>query len=552
MRILDFEEYNIDEEIHDIIHSYLDDISSIKDYKIKEQRLMEMISLIISKINKIAQEGDIFEVAGNLMSVAYYLEEFDYREAQDIYLTAIKYYKRYLMNLEKSGMFKEAIAISNEIAEIFHNKLSDSESEKKYILKSINYHISILDISNGFSQPRDMVILMYNLSELYLKLEDWENTIEISEKTLEFAKENKYYDIIANLYFNLSDIYLFSGEDDKSIDIFEEASLFFSEEEERLDIKKDSYLLSQIYQILKNFNSALNNAQEFRKYSRKEANAYIQLAKSIYNNSKDHQKVAGFYRGAGLCFKETENDYLEGASCFIIAANIFKKINEFTESGLCYSDSAMLFEELGLFNKAVNLYCLAAECGLKTSNHEFTIEKLMSGLDLAKLKNLTVNKDEIAEKIITNLKILSDLHKGNEKFFMSGTLLLETLPYYALLGHSKRTKVVKNLLKDIAKRYESEIVNNSNEAKSLTINYITCLTAISYTAIKDFERSEEFIKKLSNSDSKTIESYRIIADGILNSYRKGKNFDLSNYDKRVKKLFSNSDEIKLFNEFLFY
>lgn len=547
----------VEDEILPVIHEYLKASSKVSSHKKKEKQFMEMLSKLIQKINQIAKNGDIFEVAGNLTSAAYFLEEFNFREAQQIYIKAIENYRVYMNKLESEGKFKEACEISNRIANLYHNKMNDRESEKNYIRKCIEFNSAQIKISEGFSKPRNLAILYYNLGDFHSKVEDWDNAIETYRTALEIVLKNNFYDIIVNIYFNLSDIYLFSGNEVRAEEIIEEARNYFSNEEEKYGEEQNHFRLSQIFQIQKNLNSTITNTSNFRKYSRKEAYSYIELGKKSLQVSSDYHKAASYYRGAALCYKENEFDYLESASCFLLAGNMFRKISKDyvnnSEAGLCYNDAAESFEEAGFSEKSVKLFDLAAFCALKVEDYEFAIEKLMKAYDLIKVKNLLADWEYFAKKICLYLKKLSDNELKNKLFFVSGTLLLESLPYYKKLGFTDESAEIKEILNQIAENYIKEYDSNFENRKNSTFSYIIALSAIAYVALNDFEKAKEQIQKLESKKRSNInEAYKTIANEMLKAKKNGKKFNLSNLNKKIKKIFSNSIEIKLLNNFIFY
>ena len=546
----------VEDEILPVIHEYLKASSKISSHKKKEKQFMEMLSKLIDKINQIAKNGDIFEVAGNLTSAAYFLEEFNFREAQQIYIKAIENYRVYMNKLESEGKFKEACEISNRIADLYHNKMNDRESEKNYIRKCIEFNSAQIKISEGFSKPRNLAILYYNLGDFHSKVEDWDNAIETYRIALEIVLKNNFYDIIVNVYFNLSDIYLFSGNEVRAEEIIEEARNYFSNEEEKYDEEQNHFMLSQIFQIQKNLNSTITNGN-FRKYSRKEAFSYIELGKKSLQGASDYHKAAGYYRGAALCYKENEFDYLESASCFLLAGNLFTKISKDyvnnSEAGLCFNDAAESFEEAGFSEKSVKLFDLAAFYALKNDNYEFAIEKLMKAYDLIRVKNLLADREYFAKKICLYLKKLSDNELKNKLFFVSGTLLLESLPYYKKLGFTDESTEIKEILNQIAENYIKEYDSNFENRRNSTFSYIIALSAITYIALNDFEKAKKQIQKLESKKRSNInEAYKTIANEMLKAKKNGKKFNLSNLNKKIKKIFSNSIEIKLLNNFIFY
>ncbi len=292
-----------------------------------------------------------------------------------------------------------------------------------------------------------------------------------------------------------------------------------------------------------------------------EAISYISLAKNVYkspNFSKEQNsihKMASFYRGAALCFKETEMDYLEGASCFLIAANMFRQAIEYMESCYCFNDAGELFEQTDLPEKSVKYYEIAANLSLLNDDYEFAIEKLITCYNLIETKNLSYDLERIAEKINTNLIELSEYYAGKKQYFMAGTLSLETLRYFRKMGLNENSPEVKEVLLKISDYYSKEYSINSNSGiKNTTVAYILILSIISKISLKKYNEAEKQIKKLEKevNNSEILKAYNTIAKEMIKAKKNGTKFDLSHFNKKVKKIFSNSEEIKQFNNFLFY
>ncbi len=173
------------EEIISIIQDYLNKTSSITNHKKREECLMDMLSLLIAKINQIAKEGDLYNVGEYLSSAAYYMEEFDYKEAQQIYIKAIDYFDKYMNKLQEAGLFEEASRIANHISEIYHIKLNDFELERKYVIKCIEFNSALVEILMGFGDPRKISIIFFNLGDLHSKIDNWNQAIAVNQTGLE-------------------------------------------------------------------------------------------------------------------------------------------------------------------------------------------------------------------------------------------------------------------------------------------------------------------------------------------------------------------------------
>ncbi|MBN2156342.1 MAG: hypothetical protein JW776_09875 [Candidatus Lokiarchaeota archaeon] len=540
------------EKILELLDDYFTQAGEITSHKRRETIFRDMISRLIELINELAIDGDSYEVGEYLYSAAYYLEEFDFKEAQEIYVQAIGYYDEYRIKEQKLGKFEEASWVSYKIAETYHDKLGDQQSEKKYIRKCIEYKEALYDILNGFSKPRKLAILVYNLGELNARINNWERAIEYNNLTLDIAKEQKFYDVIANTYLNLSDIHLFMDKEDRSRDYIEEARQFFLNEEKLCTQTRQFRQLSQIYQILKTINAEINDQKEFVRFSRKEAKSYIDCAKQIHREKLNYFKLANFYKGAAVCFKET--DYLECATCYYLAARIFQQIGELTQANSCYSEAAELFEEVGLYKKSIELYCLAGDASLNNNDLEFAIEKFMNAFDLLSRENINFQKNELARKIETNLMLLSNINAQENRFFIAGTLLLETLFYYKKSGLHKSQKEINHLFKKIKKYYYLEYKEHEASSKSSWVAYMLALTAIAHISLEQLEKAKSLISRLKDleNNSQTIKAYREITELILQAKNNEIKFTLGHLDKKSKKIYSGSEEIKLFNNLLFY
>ena len=552
LSFVDTDDIRPNDKILELLEDYFVRVGKANNHKTRESIFMDMVIQLISLINEIAQNGGSYEVGEYLYSAAYYLEEFNFAQSKKVYIQAIEYYDKYRLKEQKSGKFEEASWVSYKIAEIYHDKIGNQEKEKEYIKKCIEYKEALYEILNGFSKPRKLATLSYNLGELYARVNNWERALKYNNLTLELAKGQKFYDIIANTYLNLSDIYLFMDDEIISREFIEEAREYFSSEEKFCMESGNYRQLSQIYQILKTINAEINNQKDFVKFSRKEANSYIDLAKQIHREKLNYYKLANFYKGAAVCFKET--DYLECATCYYLAARIFQQIGEFSHANTCYSEAAELFEEDGHYKKAIELYCHAGDASLNNNNLEFAIEKYMNAFDLLSRENINFQKNELAKKIETNLIQLSNINAEQNQFFIAGTLLLETLFYYKKAGLQKTKTDITKLLKKIKNYYHKEYKQHADSTKTTWVAYMLALTAIANISLDDNDKASILIKLLKTieTDSHTIKAYREITELILQAKNEDIKFTLSNLDKKSKKIYSGLEEVKLFNNLLFY
>ena len=136
----------------------------------------------------------------------------------------------------------------------------------------------------------------------------------------------------------------------KSQDVILEGVEFFSNLATKLEEINENLTLAQIYQILKNLYKILAEEENYINFSKKEAGAYIDLAETIEKNSENYHKIARYYRGAGLCYQEIENNLIECASCFVLAGNFSEKIEDYSHAAMNFFDGANIFKELNHTN----------------------------------------------------------------------------------------------------------------------------------------------------------------------------------------------------------
>ena len=71
----------------------------------------------------------------------------------------------------------------------------------------------------------------------------------------------------------------------------------------------------------------------------------------LYMINISKTQIGSYYRGAGLCYMETLNNYLDSASCFFIAGNYYFDAKKFLNAATNYEDGARMFEYLKNFKK---------------------------------------------------------------------------------------------------------------------------------------------------------------------------------------------------------
>ncbi|MHA1871609.1 MAG: hypothetical protein ACTSXF_11720 [Promethearchaeota archaeon] len=544
-----------EEQIHNLIIDYLNKSENITNHKEKEELLLETIALILTTSNKYVKNREYNKVGNILFNAAYYLEEFNFKDAQQLYLKAIEFYDKYLHELELNGRLDEAAQMCYRIYEIYENKIYDKEKSKKYILKTIEHKKSIININKGLEDPRKIAVIYLTLSDLYMKIADWDNAYAANINVLEISKPNNYYDLTSSAYFNISDIMKFQDNEERAFSFLNDALTYFLEQEKILKQEKRYYFLSQIYQILKNIYAELNNHDNYKLYSQKEAMAYIQLAKKNLEIGNNLASIANFYRGAGDCFRETPQYLLESATCFLISANLYSAIKDYSRSAECYTQAAELYEFIKNFNMSIKMYYKAAIRYTYLNQFDAAIEALIYAYDIIERNQLLSYKNKFIDLIIKYLQYFSDHLAKLQDNFIAGTLLLESIKYYKKKGYSFNSPEIEDLLHRILKLYKKEFENHKDQIRNSSVLYILTLLIITTIALKRFKDARHLINeydKFLNNNSHNFCGYRIIVEEILECFKNGTQLDISKFDKRVKKLYSNAEEIKIFVDCMFF
>jgi hypothetical protein len=533
-------EFGEQEEIILVVKEALDKIQQAKKKQLKEHHLFQLLAFLISSSNDIAQEGDYYEAAGRLYSAAYYLEEFYPKEAKEIYIKSNEYYISYFNNLMKTGAVNEAANVALRISNIFNEKLNDNEKYKEYISKSIGLIANQIEILNGVGTHREICGKYQILSMLYMQIEDWENVIITAKLALEIAIKIKDYSIISNAYNDLFTVFQNLEQPKNAHNVLYESMDYFSKEASEYELKQELLPLSQLYQIIKNIHSQMRNFKKFQLYSRKEAGVYITLAKlgMLYNTG--YAQIASYYRGAALCYRETEQNELDCASCFFLAGDYYLEAKKYMEASINYEDAAFAFEKIDNLDKTYELYIKAGEYAAKTKSLQPAIENFMSAYEV--LNRIEKDPRKVLNLLVKNLKLLGKIEEASQNYFAAATLQLEAAIYYEKYPE-RSSENLKEILLSAQKNYWNAITSDQSQHKRSIIAYTCALSAILSKILGKAQATNDSMKILNKIDSKTGKSYKKLSDLILVNLNSSEDLDLKQ-DKKMERLFNNSEEIK--------
>mgnify|MGYP006288289203 CR=1 FL=1 len=512
-------------------------ITYLQDPEEREKAIQQLISSAKKYADSISEAGDFFEAGDLLQSTAEILEEHDFEEAVDVYIHTIKLWKSLIDNLVIQARLHEIAEIYLKIADIYGLKLQNYKSEKEHILKSIKYLVDESDILQQFGDYRKLAQNFENIAELYFKIGDFGRAITFYYKVIEISKANDFLDLLSFSYRQIAkgheelDDYNSAKEAIlEGIDYFE--GLFLRAEE-----KNDNLAVSQLAQILKNLYKVIKDTTQFTYYTKKEAGAYINLAEHLEKKDKNFQKIARYYRGAGLCYKEIHNNLIECASCFVLAGNYSKDPNE---AAINYLSAANIFKDLKNFEMAYKNFIKAGDNFWNIGDAYQSTESFLNAYDLAIEVNLEFNRYGIFNQIVRGLNKVAKEGLQNKEFFTAASLILESIKFYEQLDISKDfllKEMVRNVYKYYYRAASLKKIGYSHVVQSYIMASLSCIL------IGKLDKAWEIISEV-DSDAKTVNDYREIVKIIIDWVSEGKNVDINNFPYNLKHLIENSNEIK--------
>ncbi|QEE17501.1 hypothetical protein DSAG12_03338 [Promethearchaeum syntrophicum] len=430
-----------------------------------------------------------------------------------------------------------------KIANIFIEKLQNHQEELKYIkiaIELIQNQIDILRVGGNF---RELCGKYQTLSILYEKINDFPNVINSAETAIEIGKKIKDYSIIANAYNILKLAYEDLQNTKESQNITYKALDFFINEATENEAKQEYILLSQLYQIIKNFHGNLNDQEKFLHFSRKEAGVYVELAKEGLLNQLDLTQIASYYRGAALCYKESSKFSLDSASCFYAAANYYLEAEKFNDAASNFEDAAKMFEGLKKYNKSHDLYILAGKNALKTQNFKTAILNYISAESLTKY--IDIDPANIYIELIKYLKKLAEIEQKSENHYVAGSLFIEAA-YYSKKLDKIDSQFMKSFLDLAQKNYWIAAKSENEIGKKSMKAYTFGLVCIISKFLRNGDKSNIAFEKLKSMNSKNSTKYLNLSQELIKCLDSEHKFSFSNFSSNTIKLLKheNSTELK--------
>jgi tetratricopeptide (TPR) repeat protein len=522
----------------------LTEIHKFKDSSEKKKSIQRIVKFSINFSNKISESGDYFDAGEFLYSAAEILEELNFSNALELYKHNIKLWEKLIDNFTIQAKLHEIAEIYLKIADIYGDKLKNIKAQNNSILKSIYYLKQEINLIKDFSETgniesRKLAQNYQNIADLYLKSSDFKNAIKFYKDVIELAKIYKYYDLLSFSYQQIASCYEELDDYTQSKDIILEGVDFFSNLFHEFEEKNENLALSQICQILKNLYNLLNDKDQFVNYSKKEAGAYINLAEDLEKRDENFQKIARYYRGAGLCYLEIDNNLIECASCFILAGNYSEKIEDYNETAINFFDAANVFKEINNFQMAYKHFVKAGDNFWKINNLNQSTENYLNAYDIAVEGNLKFNRFGIFNQIIRGLNKIAKEGLKNKQFFIAATLILESIKFYEQLDIAKDfflREMVRNVYKYYYRAANLKKIGYSHIVQS----YV--LASLSSILNGKLGKAREIISEL-DSEGKTINIYKEMIELIIEWVSNGTPVKLENFPYNLRRIIEGSEEI---------
>lgn len=519
-------------------------IQEFEDPGKKKKSIQRIVKISIRFSNEIAKSEDYFEAGEFLYSAAEILEEQDFSNGLELYKHNIKLWENLIDSLKIQAKLHEIAEIYLKISEIYGEKLGDIKGQKSNILKSIDYLKQEISLIKDFSvigkiEARKLTQNFQNIAELYLKLSNFKKSINFYKEVIELAKMYDYYDILSFSYQQIATCYEELDDYDQSNNIILEAIDFFSNLYQDFEERNENLALSQISQILKNLYKLSDDNDQFVNYSKKEAGSYINLAEGLEKKKENFQKIARYYRGAGLCYLEIENNLIECASCFVLAGNYSEKIEEYDEAAINFSDAANVFKELNHLQMSYKNFIKAGDDFWKITKLDQSTESYLNAYDLAIEGNFEFDRFGIFNQIVRGLNKIAKEGLKNKQFFMAASLILESIKFYEKLDTAQDI-LLRELVNNVYKYYYKAADLKKIRYSHIVHSYV--LASLCSILNGQLDKALEILSEIESS-GKTIDAYKELIELLILWVSAGAPVKVENIPFRLKRIIEGSEEI---------
>jgi tetratricopeptide (TPR) repeat protein len=325
----------------------------------------------------------------------------------------------------------------------------------------------------------------------------------------------------------------------KAKEIILEGVDFFLQVFQEFEEKNDNLAVAQLSQILKNLYKLLSDNDQYINYCKKEASAYIQLAEALEKKEDNFLKIARYYRGAGLCYREVQNNVIESASCFVLAGNYSKKIKDFHESAVNFFDAASAFKELSNIEMTYKHFINAGDMFGKFKDVNQSTECYLNAYDIAVEGKLDFNRFGIFNQIIRGLNQIARDGLKNKHFYTAATLILESIKFYEQLDIA-RDFLLRKMVRNVYKYYYRAANLKKIGFSHIVHSYV--LAAISCIFIGQLDKAWKIVSEI-ESESNTVNNYKKIIEQIILWVAENKEVELDNFPYNLRRLIESSEDI---------
>lgn len=467
----------------------------------RKQKILSVKTTADEYITDIRESGNSLEAGELAYSIGGLLKKYDDSYSFELYKKAIGLWKDQIEEYKTQGRLHEISELFLRIAELYREKYDNLELEREYIKKSIKFLTQESDLLEGFNEGRKLAQIYQNIAELYLKLSEVEKAIDYYIKVIHFAKENHLFDILPYSYRQISFCYKKLNKPHKAKRIILKAIDFFLRFYQNLKKKNDHLGLAQICQILKNLYKNVREWKLYTFYSKKEAGAYISLAEAIKGKPEESHRIARYYRGAALCYKDTNENLIEASSCFLLAGNYCEKIEDYNQTAINYFDSAKIFKKLENYDLAYKLFMKAGDNYSKVNYPNGSSKSYLYAYEVALEGDLEFNRYGLFNQIVRELHIMAKVGLKNKQFFKAASLILESIKFYEQLDN-KKDFLIKNMLKNTYKYYYRAAHLKKIGKSELLVSY--AIASLSLILIGKLDKAQEIIDEINLNGQKIL------------------------------------------------
>ncbi|MHA2183701.1 MAG: hypothetical protein ACXAAI_01780 [Promethearchaeota archaeon] len=356
---------------------------------------------------------------------------------------------------------------------------------------------------------------------------------------VKLSKVYNFFDMLSYSYQQIGLCFEELDDYNKSQEIILDGVDFFSDAATQYEELNENLTLAQVYQILKNLYRILNEEEQYKIFSKREAGAYINLAEMLEKNSENYHKIARYYRGAGLCYREIENNLIECASCFLLAGNFSEKFNDFGLAAMNFLDGANVFKDLGNFEMAYKHFVKAGDNYWKIGSINESTESYLNAYDVVIEGQLEFNRFGIFNQIIRGLNKVAEEGLKNKQFYTAASLILESIKFYEQLDDTKDF-LLREMVNNVY-RYYYRAANLKKIGQShIILSYV--LASISCVLNGKLDKAWEIISEI-ESEGSTIQKYKQMVSIMIEQVSLGNEVELNNFPFALRRLIESSEEI---------